>query len=336
MSKIVISYRRSDSEAMAGRIHDCLVNRYGESSVYMDIESIPAGVDFRTHINKAIHGAHVFLAIVGPKWRGHKRSGGTRIAEDVDPVRAELEAAMERKIPVVPVLVDDAVMPKAEDLPPKIKDFSFHNAVPVDAGRDFRLHMDRLIEQIDKLLDSGASAKLHGPWPWIRAARRMPVRTIVTPTLAVCVVLLGALLVLPGLIDKGAPTPPKPEPNPPTGGPWVPPPNRSYWEVDKSIVYQEATADERQLFYVEPSAEMRARGIEPGTLMFEGRKAGDSYTGKVYAYAPGCDPVSYEVSGPILDGPKIELIGKAPRIDHACRKLDVEDARLVVKFKERK
>ena len=199
----------------------------------------------------------------------------------------------------------------------------------MDTGLDFRVHMDRLMNKIDEILESGESAKVSAPWAWVRAARRMPVRTIVTPALAVCVVLLGALLVLPGLLREDLPpTPPKPAPKSDEGGPWVPPPNRSYWEVDKSIVYQEATADERQLFYVEPSAEMRARGIEPGTLMFEGRKAGDTYTGKVYAYAPGCDPVSYEVSGPILDGPKIELIGKAPRIDRACRKLDVEDARL--------
>ena len=117
MPKIVISYRRADSEAMTGRIHDCLVEHYGEESVYRDLESIPPGIDFRSHINEAIHGADVLIVIVGPKWRGPKRGGGSRIKEATDPIRAELEAAMERNIPVVPVLVNDAVMPKASDLP---------------------------------------------------------------------------------------------------------------------------------------------------------------------------------------------------------------------------
>src|SRR5215471_2152615 len=116
MSKIVLSYRRSDSEAMTGRIHDYLVEHYGDDFVFMDNHDIPLGVDFRAYISDVIHGADLLLAIVGRKWLG-RRGGGNRIKDERDPVRAELEAAMKAKLPIIPILVDDAGMPKPNDLP---------------------------------------------------------------------------------------------------------------------------------------------------------------------------------------------------------------------------
>jgi hypothetical protein len=50
MPKIVISYRRQDSEAIAGRIRDRLAGHYGAESIFMDIDNIPFGTDFREHI----------------------------------------------------------------------------------------------------------------------------------------------------------------------------------------------------------------------------------------------------------------------------------------------
>ncbi|MFL5064362.1 MAG: toll/interleukin-1 receptor domain-containing protein [Xanthobacteraceae bacterium] len=151
MAKIVISYRRSDSEAMTGRIHDCLVEHYGDDFVFMDTHDIPPGVDFRIYIADVIHGADMLLAIIGRKWLG-RRGRDSRIKDERDPVRAELETAMKGKVPVIPVLVDHALMPKSGDLPDKIKSFSYHNAVMVDAGEDFHVHMDRLIRNMDKIL----------------------------------------------------------------------------------------------------------------------------------------------------------------------------------------
>ena len=102
MAKIVISYRRSDSEAMTGRIHDCLVEHYGDDFVFMDTHDIPPGVDFRTYIADVIHGADMLLAIVGRKWLG-RRGRDSRIKDERDPVRAELETAMKGN-EVVPVV----------------------------------------------------------------------------------------------------------------------------------------------------------------------------------------------------------------------------------------
>ena len=70
MSKIIVSYRRSDSAAITGRIFDRLIDRYGEELVFMDIDRIPFGTDFRHHIQDALRDADILLAVIGPGWLG--------------------------------------------------------------------------------------------------------------------------------------------------------------------------------------------------------------------------------------------------------------------------
>lgn len=152
MPSIIISYRRQDSDAIAGRIRDKLVSHYGDDSVFMDIDSIPFGLDFREHVKTALEKNDILVAVIGPGWLG---SGGTnriRIHEETDPVRIEVQTALMRGIPVVPVLVGGAEMPSPADLPEGLRDLSFRNAAPVDAGRDFHQHMERLIRSMDRIL----------------------------------------------------------------------------------------------------------------------------------------------------------------------------------------
>ena len=159
MPKIVVSYRRQDSEAIAGRIRDRLVGHYRAESVFMDIDNIPYGLDFRTQIQEALRYTNVLVAVIGPRWTGAGRGRPARIREDNDPVRIEVERALESGIPVVPVLVNGARMPKPTDLPESLRDLSYRNAAEVDAGRDFHQHMDRLIRSIDQiLLNASASS----------------------------------------------------------------------------------------------------------------------------------------------------------------------------------
>ena len=152
MPKIIVSYRRSDTQAIAGRIYDRLSAYYGDESVFMDIDKIPVGTDFRQYIRNELGQADLLLAIIGPHWLESREDGRKRISERADPVRIEIETALEGGIPVVPVLVDGASMPGEDQLPDTFKDFAFINAAVVDIGRDFRQHMDRLIRAIDGIL----------------------------------------------------------------------------------------------------------------------------------------------------------------------------------------
>jgi hypothetical protein len=149
MPKLAISYRRSDSSAITGRIFDRLIAHYGREQVFMDIDNIPFGTDFRTHIQSVLQRADLLIVVIGPRWLGVDAGGAARMAQADDPVRAEVEMALSRDLPLIPVLVDGAKMPEAGALPASFKDFAFRNAAEVATGRDFHPHVDRLIEAID-------------------------------------------------------------------------------------------------------------------------------------------------------------------------------------------
>ena len=154
MPKIAISYRRADSEAMTGRIFDRLIAHYGKEAIFRDIDDIPPGIDFRVHINQTLLKTHILLAIVGPHWLGMASDGSAdRIQEESDPVRVEVETALRRRVPLIPVLIGTTKMPSSDQLPPSLKDFAFRNAVKVDTGQDFDYHMDRLIRSMDAILE---------------------------------------------------------------------------------------------------------------------------------------------------------------------------------------
>lgn len=152
MPKIIVSYRRSDSAAITGRIFDRLTSRYGDESVFMDIDNIPFGIDFRTHIKGELEKSDIVVAVIGPRWLGAVADGPARINEAADPVRVEVETALRSGVTLIPVLVDGATMPTESELPEGLKPLAFINAAPVDTGRDFRAHMDRLIRSMDGIL----------------------------------------------------------------------------------------------------------------------------------------------------------------------------------------
>jgi hypothetical protein len=108
MAKIIISYRRIDAAGMVGRIFDRLVTRYGKTSVFMDIDNIPYGIDFRKHIQETLQECDMVLAVVGPRWLGADTQGSFRINNAADPVRVEIETALRRGIPLIPVWCNDA------------------------------------------------------------------------------------------------------------------------------------------------------------------------------------------------------------------------------------
>jgi TIR domain len=217
MSKIIVSYRRSDSQAISGRIVDRLIAHFGDKSVFMDIESIPFGTDFRQHIKSALSQADVLLAIVGPEWLARGSDGRSRLQDDSDPVRVEIETALAEKLRIIPVLVQGAPMPKAGELPDSLRDFSFLNAAPVDVGRDFNSHIDRLIQSIDRVhsqksVGVAANPFFKSPTPPMSAAPNRTSFTRLGAAPAVLLVVAGvasaaAWLMTSSLLPRSAPAP---------------------------------------------------------------------------------------------------------------------------------
>jgi hypothetical protein len=162
MPKIALSYRRADSDAITGRIFDRLQARYGRQSIFRDIDNIPVGVDFRAHINAVLDDSDMVLVIVGPRWTSG-RGTQSRLGNPADPVRIEVETALRKGTPVIPVLVGSTGMPKVEQLPDSLEDFAYRNGVRIDTGQDFDLHIERLIRAIDGISEAAAADREQSP-----------------------------------------------------------------------------------------------------------------------------------------------------------------------------
>jgi hypothetical protein len=158
--KIIVSYRRDDSDGIAGRIRDHLIQRYGAQSVFMDIDSIPFGVDFQEHFSSALSDTNLVIAIIGREWRGPLKKQKFRIDDPDDFVRLELEKAFQLGIRVLPVLVDDAEMPPSSLLPQSLRRLALINAPSVSSGRDFAVHVDRVIKAVDAILQFKSDSPL--------------------------------------------------------------------------------------------------------------------------------------------------------------------------------
>ncbi len=116
--KIFISYRVQDTSADTGRLVDTLKQVFNEDQIFMDIEKLEPGVDFRLALAKSLDTCDVLFAVIGPEWVGTKDTNGNpRIKQPEDWVRIELETALKRDIRVIPVLVRGASLPSTEDLP---------------------------------------------------------------------------------------------------------------------------------------------------------------------------------------------------------------------------
>jgi hypothetical protein len=145
---VFISYRRADSADITGRLYDRLAAHFARERLFKDVDSIPLGLDFRDDINRAIAQSSVLLAVIGPRWLEDADGRGARVHDPTDHLRLEIEAALARGIPVIPVLVNGARMPAASDLPESLLPLVYRNAIEVRADPDFHHDTDRLIRGI--------------------------------------------------------------------------------------------------------------------------------------------------------------------------------------------
>ncbi len=154
---IFISYRRDDSEGEAGRLADDLAHRFREDSVFMDVNAIQPGRDFRKAIDESIHKCSVLLAIVGQGWlESRDGSGHKRLEDENDFVRLEIASALQRDIASFRCWFAEPAMPRAEQLPDDLKELAFRNAVELTHARwksDVQLLVEALKPYLEPCLD---------------------------------------------------------------------------------------------------------------------------------------------------------------------------------------
>lgn len=148
--KVFISYRRQINDIYAGRLSDRIMNHFGdEVTVFVDIDSIAPGEDFVKVIENAVATCDVMVAVIGKEWLTvTDDKGNRRLDNPEDFVRLEIAAALKRDIRVIPVLVQGASMPTAEDLPDDLKLLKRRNAVSISNER-WNFDSDRMIKAIE-------------------------------------------------------------------------------------------------------------------------------------------------------------------------------------------
>jgi cellulose biosynthesis protein BcsQ len=142
---IFVSYRRDDSGAYAGRLYDVLVRRFGDAQVLMDLDVLTLGSDFTSAIERAVAECAVLVVLIGPRWESKQ------LGDPYDFVRLEVEAALSRGIPLIPVLVDGASMPRADDLPEELAGLARRQALHLRAS-SWLLDAEALASGIERVL----------------------------------------------------------------------------------------------------------------------------------------------------------------------------------------
>ena len=148
--RIFISYRRADTIGHAGRLHDELRAHFRRDRVFMDLSGIDAGDDFVKRIDAAIRSCDALVAVIGDEWVSCVEGGTRRLDRPDDLVRTEVAGALQRGIPVVPVLVEGARMPAADDLPAPLKPLASRHAHEISDAR-WSYDVERLVKALEKI-----------------------------------------------------------------------------------------------------------------------------------------------------------------------------------------
>jgi formylglycine-generating enzyme required for sulfatase activity len=161
--KIFINYRRDDSAPHALNVAQYFENKFGKSNIFIDIDRLWAGLKFKTVLEDKLAQCKVMLAIIGPNWvDARDGEGSRRLDNPEDWVRLEIERALARNIPVIPVLVAGATLPSKSDLPRSLQPLIEHQCATVTTN-GFRYEMAGLARDV-------AYLTVRRPWGRIVAA----------------------------------------------------------------------------------------------------------------------------------------------------------------------
>jgi TIR domain len=212
---VFISYRREDARGVAGRIYDRLSDRLGSENVFFDVDNIAPGLDFVEVLSERVGACDALVAIIGKGWLASADTdGGRRLDREDDFVRIEIEAALKRGVPVIPVLVEDATMPRSVDLPESLRKLARRQGVTIDHAR-FNSDVERLIRVLSAIEEDAQRPKSEAeaapprdapPAKRANASRGGARRLVATLALTGAVILaLGAFLALRSRAPEPAP-----------------------------------------------------------------------------------------------------------------------------------
>ncbi len=171
--RVFLSYRREDTSGYAGRLHDALTGHFGDERIFRDVDAIEPGADFVQVIEESVRSCGVLVAVIGREWlRCIGADGRRRLDDSEDFVRLEIQTALKRNIPVIPVLVENAPMPAPGDLPASLRELSRRHALAVSDDR-WDHDVSRLIARLENIVGPPAAEAPPPPPTWKRTYRRV-------------------------------------------------------------------------------------------------------------------------------------------------------------------
>ena len=166
------------------------MQRYHARSVFMDVDSIVPGTDFVQRIEAALDSSGAMIVLIGRDWL-KEQGGKRRLDEPDDFVRLEVGAALQRRIPTIPVLVNGTQLPASEELPEPLRPLARMQAVTLgNASWDY---------DISRVTDAVASHIGHD------RRRRWP-RMVIAAAIAIVIAATGVVLLTQRLLSP-APKP---------------------------------------------------------------------------------------------------------------------------------
>ncbi len=177
MRTIFISYRRADSADAAGRLYDRLAEQFGDQNVFMDVDDIGPGEDYVVAIERRLANCDTMIVLIGPGWAAAPSpTGGRRLDDPHDLARLEVEVGLQRDVRVIPILLGDAEMPPAADLPEPLRPLLRRQAVRLSHAT-FHKDVDLLLERLGRKVRRRVTPRR---WLWLAAGGVVAIAVVVT------------------------------------------------------------------------------------------------------------------------------------------------------------
>ncbi len=150
MPKIFISYRRDDSSWPSNKLYKDLVDHFGKDNVFIDVYDILIGSNFVKVMEETVKNSDIILVIIGKHYTTIEENGIKRLFIENDHVAYEVSSALKQDKLVIPILVDNAIMPSKTALPNGMKELSHINGFSLREDY-WEQSKERLIQALEKV-----------------------------------------------------------------------------------------------------------------------------------------------------------------------------------------
>jgi hypothetical protein len=260
---IFVSYRRDDSRHAAGRLADGLADHFGPARIFRDIEAIAPGSDFTVALDRALASCSVMVVVIGSRWLDMAGADGQRRLDRPDDwIRQEIAVALQRGIPVVPVLLEGTPMPDAAQLPESIRALGRRQALELSDTR-WRDDVQRLVRALELIVPAPPAPPAPPPPPPPGPPEPSTPGWWKTRNGKIGLWVGAAVLIVGGLVDQqgggGVPSPaPSPSPLPPPPGPAMV--VAGTWQAATGVVFEFAQQGEALRFRISRNAAILTEG----------------------------------------------------------------------------